>query len=51
MVGYHEELKLGGGGGGAEELSLSHPDPFVLELNRLQNQLTGKFLFCSVFSH
>ncbi|TXG69765.1 hypothetical protein EZV62_004700 [Acer yangbiense] len=42
MVGYHEELKLGGGGGGAEELYLSHPDPFVLELNRLQNQLREK---------
>ncbi|KAK4837580.1 hypothetical protein QYF36_006676 [Acer negundo] len=41
MVGYHEELKLGGGGG-AEELSLSHPDPLVLELNRLQNQLREK---------
>ncbi|KAK3218795.1 hypothetical protein Dsin_012765 [Dipteronia sinensis] len=41
MAGYHEELKLGGGGG-AEELSLSHPDPFVLELNRLQNQLREK---------
>ncbi|KAK1577977.1 hypothetical protein Q3G72_026570 [Acer saccharum] len=42
MVGYHEVLKLGGGGGGAEELSLSHPDPFVLELNRLQNHLREK---------
>ncbi|KAL5771730.1 hypothetical protein ACOSP7_015884 [Xanthoceras sorbifolium] len=41
MVGY-EEVKLGGGGGAAEELSLSHPDPYVLELNRLQNQLKEK---------
>lgn len=39
MVGY-DELKLGG----AEEFSVSHPDPVVLELNRLQNQLKG-FLF------
>lgn len=34
MVGF-DELKLG------EELSLAHPDPVVLELNRLQNQLKG----------
>lgn len=36
MVGF-DELKLGG----VEELSLAHPDPVVLELNRLQNQLKG----------
>ncbi|KAL5838861.1 hypothetical protein ACOSQ3_016030 [Xanthoceras sorbifolium] len=41
MVGY-EEVKLGGGGGAAGELSVSHPDPYVLELNRLQNQLKEK---------
>ncbi|KAH9798213.1 Microtubule-associated protein 70-5 [Citrus sinensis] len=37
MVGF-DELKLGG----VEELSLAHPDPVVLELNRLQNQLKEK---------
>ncbi|KAJ0080781.1 hypothetical protein Patl1_09664 [Pistacia atlantica] len=37
MVGF-EELKLGG----VEELSLVHPDPVVLELNRLQNHLKEK---------
>ena len=35
MVGHHEELF------GGEELSLAHPDPVVLELTRLQNQLKG----------
>ncbi|XP_065851839.1 microtubule-associated protein 70-5 [Euphorbia lathyris] len=38
MVGYEEQL-LGGGG---EDLSLSQPDPLVLELNRLQNTLKDK---------
>ncbi|XP_031273494.1 microtubule-associated protein 70-5 [Pistacia vera] len=37
MVGF-EEVKLGG----VEELSLVHPDPVVLELNRLQNHLKEK---------
>ncbi|KAL9455559.1 hypothetical protein AB3S75_004890 [Citrus x aurantiifolia] len=37
MVGF-DELKPGG----VEELSLAHPDPVVLELNRLQNQLKEK---------
>lgn len=36
MVGF-DELKLGR----VDELSLAHPDPVVLELNRLQNQLKG----------
>ena len=40
MVGYgNEEQVLGGVG--SEDLSLSHPDPVVLELNRLQNLLKG----------
>ncbi|GLU20606.1 hypothetical protein SLE2022_367970 [Rubroshorea leprosula] len=34
MVGHEEH--------GGEELSLLHPDPLVLELNRLQNQLKEK---------
>ncbi|XP_038689557.1 microtubule-associated protein 70-5-like isoform X2 [Tripterygium wilfordii] len=38
MVG-HEDQQLGGGG---EDLSLVHPDPLVLELNRLQNLLKEK---------
>lgn len=41
MVGYgNEEQVLGGVG--SEDLSLSHPDPIVLELNRLQNLLKEK---------
>ncbi|KAJ6408511.1 hypothetical protein OIU84_011767 [Salix udensis] len=41
MVGYgNEEQVLGGVG--SEDLSLSHPDPVVLELNRLQNLLKEK---------
>ncbi|XWS15451.1 hypothetical protein CRYUN_Cryun34aG0002100 [Craigia yunnanensis] len=36
MVGHHEELF------GGEELSLAHPEPVVLELTRLQNQLKEK---------
>lgn len=36
MVGFNE-VKLGG----VEELSLAHPDPVVLEFNRLQNQIKG----------
>ncbi|KAG2688627.1 hypothetical protein I3843_09G105600 [Carya illinoinensis] len=35
MGSYEEQL-------GCEELSLVHPDPFVLELNRLQNLLSEK---------
>ncbi|XP_044462627.1 microtubule-associated protein 70-5-like [Mangifera indica] len=37
MVGFNE-VKLGG----VEELSLAHPDPVVLEFNRLQNQIKEK---------
>lgn len=37
MVGYRNEEQFLG----REELSLSHPGPIVLELNRLQNLLKG----------
>jgi hypothetical protein len=40
MVGYGNEEQVFGGVG-SEDLSLSHPDPIVLELNRLQNLLKG----------
>lgn len=33
-----------------DELPLVQPDPVVLELNRLQNQLKGSYLFLSFFS-
>ncbi|XP_047317138.1 microtubule-associated protein 70-5 [Impatiens glandulifera] len=36
-MGFDQEI-----GGGAEEILLNHPDPLVLELNRLQNQLKEK---------
>ncbi|KAF2306073.1 hypothetical protein GH714_011144 [Hevea brasiliensis] len=39
MVGYEEQLLPGG-----EQLSLSQPDPFVIELNRLQNLHKGELL-------
>lgn len=32
---------FGGGGGGGGELSVSHPDPVVLELDNLQSHLRG----------
>ena len=35
MVSYEEQVAF------EDELSLSHPDPVVLELNRLQNLLKG----------
>ena len=38
MVSYEEQVAC-------DELSLSHPDPLVLELNRLQNLLKGFSLF------
>lgn len=40
MAGYDEE-QLGVGG---DELSLVHPDPVVLELNRMHNLLKGPSL-------
>lgn len=36
MVSYEEHV-------GREEVSVPHPDPVVLELNRLQNLLAGSF--------
>ncbi|KAM1385022.1 hypothetical protein FF1_037134 [Malus domestica] len=44
MAGYDEEqLGVGGVGGvGGDELSLVHPDPVVLELNRMHNLLKEK---------
>ncbi|KAM1154837.1 hypothetical protein EV1_036755 [Malus domestica] len=41
MAGYDEE-QLGVGGVGGDELSLVHPDPVVLELNRMHNLLKEK---------
>lgn len=46
MVCHEEQLGVGRIGG--EDLSLVHPDPVVLELNRMHNLLTGPSLS---FSH